>query len=145
MTVIDVAAGPGFAAFELSGLVGPRGRVVALERSPSLAMALTMMAEARRLTNIAVLQTDIASFAWPEGIADVVWCRFALALLKDPVSALQGMVRALKPGGAILLQEAFDCRSWRLAPRSPEFESYVAKLIEKRRADGEEPEIGNAC
>ena len=39
-TILDVGAGPGFASADLSELVGPSGRVIALERSPHFAATL---------------------------------------------------------------------------------------------------------
>ena len=57
---------------------------------------------------------------------------------------LRGIARALKPGGKLLIQEYYDYGSWHLAPRSPEFEAYVAKIIAKWRASGGESDVGLA-
>jgi SAM-dependent methyltransferase len=144
MTILDAGAGAGAATFELSKLAGEKGRVIAVERSAILAMALSMMASGRNAANVAVVQSSLTDFAWPEALADVVWCRFGLCHVCDAVAVVCGMVRSLKPGGVIVLQDAFDCGTWRLAPQSAEFESYVTKMMADRRADGAEPDIGLA-
>jgi ubiquinone/menaquinone biosynthesis C-methylase UbiE len=37
--VLDIGAGPGYAAVDLAGIVGPKGEVVAIERSVPCALA----------------------------------------------------------------------------------------------------------
>jgi SAM-dependent methyltransferase len=143
-SVLDVGAGPGYATLDLAEIVGPGGKVIALERSARFLAALKSFAAARGLANIAAVETDLMDYDWPEAVADRAWCRWVLAFVSDPAKLVRGMARALKPGGKLLLQEYYDYASWHLAPRSPEFEAYVAKIIAKWRKSGGEPDIGLA-
>ena len=144
MTVIDAGAGPGHATLDLAEIVGPRGRVIALERSRRFLDALEERAGARGLRNIETVETDLLDFDWGSVAADRLWCRWVLAFVADPASVVRGMGRALKPGGAALIHEYYDYASWRLAPPSAAFEDYVAKIIARWRASGGEPDIALA-
>jgi SAM-dependent methyltransferase len=139
-TVIDAGAGPGFATADLAEMVGSSGQVIAIERSRRFLDALST----RHLQNVQQAEADLVEYDWPSAVADRIWCRWVLAFVNDPAGVIAGMARALKPGGAILFQEYWDYRSWRLAPYSREFEEYVGKVIESWRAAGGEPDIGLA-
>src|ERR1700693_2761203 len=52
--VLDVGAGPGYATVDLAEIVGPTGRVVALERSTNFANAIKNTARTRGLANVEV-------------------------------------------------------------------------------------------
>jgi ubiquinone/menaquinone biosynthesis C-methylase UbiE len=143
-TVMDVGAGPGYGALDLAGIVGPRGRVIAVERSHRFLSALRAMAEARGLANIETAEADLLNYDWPREAVDRIWCRWVLAFIADPAKVVRGMARALKPGAKLIIQEYYDYASWHLAPRSPEFEAYVAKIIAKWRATGSDPDVGLA-
>jgi ubiquinone/menaquinone biosynthesis C-methylase UbiE len=140
-TVIDAGAGSGSATRDLAEIVGPKGRVIALERSHRFLAALKANAEAHGLANVEAVDTDLLDYAWPERIADRVWCRWVLAFVADPAAVVRGFARALKPGGKAIIQEYYDYGSWRLAPQSDVFEAHVAKIIAKWRASGGEPDI----
>src|SRR5947207_3564693 len=100
-TVIDAGAGPGYAAADLAGIVGPSGRVIAIERSRRFLDAL----EAKQLDIVETVEFDLVEYDWPAGIADRIWCRWVLAFVSDPARVVAGMARALKPGAAILFHE----------------------------------------
>ena len=144
MTVIDAGAGPGHATLDLAEIVGPYGRVVAVERSRRFLDALEARAAARGLTNIETVEADLSELDWTSFRADVLWCRWVLAFVPEPEPVVAGMAQALKPGGVALFHEYYDYASWRLAPRSPLFESYVTKIIARWRASGGEPDIALA-
>ena len=144
MTVIDAGCGPGHAALDLAEIVGPKGEVIALERSRRFLDALEASAKARGLANIRTIETDLAAFDWSNVTADFLWCRWVLAFLPSPGAIVAGMARALKPGGAALFQEYYDYASWRLAPLVPAFEDYVARIIARWRATGSEPDAALA-
>lgn len=141
-TIIDAGAGSGYATRDLAEIVGPKGRVIALERSHRFLAALNANAEAHGLANVEAVDTDLLDYAWPDAVADRIWCRWVLTFLTDPAAVVRGFARALKPGGKAIIQEYYDYASWRLAPKSDVFESYVAKIIARWRASGGEPDIG---
>jgi len=141
MTVIDAGAGPGHATLDLAEIVGPAGRVIAIERSRRFLDALEASAAARGLRNIETIEADLAEVDWTRFAADRLWCRWVLAFVPDAASVVHGMARAVRPGGALLFHEYYDYASWKLSPRSAAFEAYVAKIIARWRATGSEPDI----
>ncbi|HEY2071495.1 MAG TPA: methyltransferase domain-containing protein [Rhizomicrobium sp.] len=138
-TVIDAGAGPGYGTLELAEIVGPEGRVIGVERSRRFLDALAERTDGH--PNVRAIEADLLDYDWPEAVADRIWCRWVLAFVSDPARVVAGMARALKPGGALLIQEYWDYASWRLAPRAMEFEAYIGKIIASWRAAGGEPDI----
>src|SRR6202022_380466 len=61
MSVLDLGSGIGDVAFIAADLVGPTGKVVGIERNPTLLSVAQRRAEAARLTQVTFLQADITS------------------------------------------------------------------------------------
>ena len=57
--VLDVGAGPGYAAADLAEIVGPTGKVVAVERSANFVRALEERCRMRSLRNVDVHELDL--------------------------------------------------------------------------------------
>jgi SAM-dependent methyltransferase len=141
-TVIDAGAGPGFASLDLADIVGREGQVIAIERSSRFLARLGEEAARRGLSQIATIKGDLHDAIWPEAVADFVWVRWVLAFVADPDAVVGQMARALKPGGALLVQEYSDYCAWRLAPPSPAMDRFVEAVVMSWRASGGEPDIG---
>jgi ubiquinone/menaquinone biosynthesis C-methylase UbiE len=97
--VLDVACGTGIVARSVAPLVGPQGRVVALDLSPD------MLAVARTLPSpdgppIEWREGDAVSL--PDGPFDVVFCQQGLQFVDDKAAAVGEMTRVLAPGGRIV-------------------------------------------
>ncbi len=126
MTVIDAGAGPGHATLDLAEIVGPTGRVIALERSRRFLDTLEARARQRGITNIQTIEIDLADFDWSSVRADILWCRWVLAFVADPSGIVRGMAKALEPGGEALIHEYYDYGAWHMAPPSALFDDYIA-------------------
>src|SRR5215472_18130098 len=63
--VLDVGAGPGYAAIDLAEIVGPTGEVIALERSRNFIRAIEQACRARSLSNIRIHQLDLMTDELP--------------------------------------------------------------------------------
>lgn len=144
VVVIDSGAGPGFASLDLAEIVGKEGRVLALERSERFLGRLKEEASRRGLSQIQAVEGDLLSDVWPQGIADYIWCRWVLAFVSDPAEIVARMSRALKPGGALMIQEYSNYRTWQFAPPAPEMGRFVDAVVTTWRASGGEPDIGLA-
>src|SRR5207237_3970143 len=57
--VLDLGAGPGYAALDLAEIVGPSGEVVALERSGNFVNAMRKAFRQRGLTNVKIHELDL--------------------------------------------------------------------------------------
>src|SRR5438477_229199 len=91
-------AGGGSIALWLAEQVGPSGSVLATDID-------TRFLEGLARPNLAIRRHDIATDALPEAAFDLVHARFVLVHVPQRDTALQRMVRALKPGGWLVVEE----------------------------------------
>jgi SAM-dependent methyltransferase len=140
-TVLDVGCGPGYAALDLAELVGPSGRVVAIDKSERFLRALEAACCERRIGNITAYPADLDAGEFPDLIADCAWCRWVFAFVKNPRALLVRIAAALAPEAVIVVHEYFDYSTWRAAPPCPELEEFVGAVMASWRAQGGEPDI----
>src|ERR1043166_10222722 len=69
--VLDVGAGPGYATVDLSEIVGPSGKVVAVERSTNFVSAIKRATKS--LSNVEVHELDLMKDDLPAGPFDFAW------------------------------------------------------------------------
>ena len=140
-TVLDVGCGPGYAALDLAELVGPSGRVVAIDKSERFLRALDAKCRERDIDNITAHPADLDAGEFPDGIADRAWCRWVFAFVKNPSAILARIATALAPDGVIVLHEYFDYSTWRAAPPCSELKEFVSAVMASWRDNGGEPDI----
>ena len=138
-TVIDVGAGPGYAALDLSERVGPAGRVIALERSRNFLAHL--IEAAAGLPQIEAREHDVSAAPFGDAMADASWCRWLLSFAADPRRTVGHIARALKPGGVALFHEYADYGTWQMMPPDPDVDSFRALVVQSWRDAGGEPDI----
>jgi SAM-dependent methyltransferase len=126
---------------ELAEVVGPAGRVIAVDQSLRFLSALGRMRMEQGIGNISTLALNLDSGELPAGVADGAWSRWMLSFVKLPRDVLARIASALKPGGVLALHEYFDYSTWRTAPRTPELEEFVAAVMASWRETGGEPDI----
>lgn len=140
-TLIDLGCGPGYAALDLAEIVGPNGRIHALDRSRRFLDALEAFRTPRHLGQITPQELDLDEAPLSIEGADGAWARWVFAFVKQPRQLLEKVHGALKPGGVLVLHEYFDYRTWRMIPRCPEQEAFVAAVMASWRREGGEPDI----
>jgi len=140
--LIDIGCGPGYASVDLAAIVGPAGRITAVDRSPTFLESLAARAGDAGLQNIDALRVDLDSGALPRLEADGAWARWVFAFVTRPRELLAAVSAALKPGAALVVFEYFNYASWRLAPREPGLEELVQLVMKSWRSTGGEPDIG---
>lgn len=93
--IVDLGCGSGSSTLALSRLVGPGGRVTAVDVSPDL------VARAReRLAgcgNVDLIEADAETHAFPPG-HDALFSRFGAMFFDNPPAAFANLHRALAPG-----------------------------------------------
>jgi ubiquinone/menaquinone biosynthesis C-methylase UbiE len=100
--VLDVAAGTGDQTLMAAQRVGPTGYVLAIDLSASM---LKIADEALRnagLTNVETRVLDAEKIDLDPDSFDAVICRMGLMLFSNPVKALIGMRRVVKPTGKVV-------------------------------------------
>ncbi|MDH3648391.1 MAG: methyltransferase domain-containing protein [Saprospiraceae bacterium] len=142
--ILDIGSGLGLFSRMLSGRVA-EGKVVGIEKETdqikrAIEYALddgeTQMVEFRQGSayDLTLLSDEWGSF-------DLVFMRFLLEHLKNPVQALNQAHRALKPGGRIILIDD-DHANFRIAPLCPEFDRLWAAYSQVYKVLGNDPYIG---
>jgi len=140
-TVLDVGSGPGYASLDLAEMVGPSGRVVAIDKSERFLDAVDAMRRERGLDNITTYKADLDRGEFPSVMADRAWCRWVLSFTSKPGDVLERVAASLRPEGAIVLHEYFNYSTWRAVPQCPEVEEFVSAVMASWRASGGEPNI----
>ncbi len=141
-TLLDIGCGPGHAALDLAEIVGPSGKIIAIDRSRRFLNTLEAVRLQRGFDHIETRELDLDEAELPHVEADGVWARWVFAFVKQPRDLLARVGGAMKRGGVLVLHEYFDYSTWRLAPRSPHLEEFVQVVMASWRADGGEPDIG---
>ena len=101
-TAVDFGSGTGTFALPLAEMVGEKGRVYAVDRSPE------MMAHLRAKdppANIVFIQSDVEKSGLADGTADVALMMHILHEVKQPGEFVAEAARILKPGGRLVVLE----------------------------------------
>ena len=114
MTLLDVAAGTGLVAAEGQRLIGPSGRLLALDPSPG------MLAELRKKLDVETIEAYAESIPLPDNHVDFVSMGYALRHVGDLDQAFGEYLRVLRPGGRACIMEISrpESRLGRLALRA---------------------------
>ena len=126
--VLDIGAGPGYAATDLAEIVGPTGKVVALERSSNFIRALEQRRAAQGLNNVQVHELDLMTDDLPEESFDFSWCRWVASFVTDPALLVQKLGRVMRPGGVSIFHEYAHYLTWRFVPRLPSQERFAEEV-----------------
>ena len=140
MVCLDAGCGGGDVTFELARLVGPTGRVVGIDIDATKLDLAGREAEERRLGNVTFKLADIARSVG-EAEFDVVYARFLLTHLKDPAGALARMLRLLRPGGRLIVED-IDYSGSLCYPESAAYRRYVELYTQAALRRGGDPHIG---
>lgn len=98
-TVLELACGPGETGLLAAELVGPAGRVISTDLSPTMVEAARRGARARGLRNVETMVMDAQSLDLDDDVADAVICRLGMMFVPDPSEAFAEVRRVLRPGG----------------------------------------------
>ncbi len=109
--VVDVGCGAGIDSLIAAKKVGPDGRVIGVDMTPSMLEKARYAAYEARIANVEFREGYAEALPVDEGWADVVISNGVLNLMPDKEAALTEMSRVLKPGGRlqigdILVQKA---------------------------------------
>lgn len=99
--VVDIACGTGMVTLPAARAVAPHGRVVASDISRRMVDATARQAHDQAITNVDTVQRDAERLGNLATTApfDVALCSLGLMYVPAPATALDEIVRVLRPGG----------------------------------------------
>jgi ubiquinone/menaquinone biosynthesis C-methylase UbiE len=121
-TILELAAGFGATGHAAAELVGPEGRVVSTDFSPTMVDIARRRANHLGLTNVDHHTMDAERIELEDDSVDGVLCRFGYMLMPDCARALAETRRVLRRGGRVALAV------WREADRNP-WISIVGRML----------------
>ncbi len=105
MSCLDVGCGSGDVTLRMAALVGAEGNVVGVDRDQSILQLASQEAERQGLP-VTFRRLDTEELA-EESAYDLVFARYLLSHLPRPQRAVELMVRAVRPGGRLVLEDVF--------------------------------------
>ena len=104
-TVADVGAGVGYTSLRMARRVGPEGLVLATDIQPQMLQMLASNARTAGVENIRPIRSTATDPKLPEGEVDLILMVDVYHECTHPEETLQGLRKALKPGGRLVLVE----------------------------------------
>jgi SAM-dependent methyltransferase len=103
--VLDVGSGSGTDALIAARLVGPQGKVWALDMTPAMVRRLCDLVARLGLRNVDVIEGSAEAVPLPDASVDVITSNGVLNLVPDKPAAFGEIARVLKPGGRLQISD----------------------------------------
>lgn len=143
--VLDVGSGLAQFSRMMALAVGSSGRVIGVERDAAqIEEATTQAADAGEANLVDLRRGEATALPLQDdewGSFDIAFCRFVLEHVSEPVDVVRQMVRAIKPGGRVIIADD-DHDLLRLWPELPEGERLWRAYIDSYAAIGNDPYVG---
>lgn len=103
--IADIGAGSGFMALEFARLVGPKGRVLAVDINPKMMERLAGLAKEKGLGHLETIVGKDNDPLLKANSVDIVFVCDTYHHFEYPKTMLKAIHKALRPGGQIVLVE----------------------------------------
>jgi arsenite methyltransferase len=103
--IVDVGCGAGIDSLIAAGMVGPNGRVIGVDMTPSMLAKAGKAAAEAGLDNVEFRHGYGEELPVADGWADVVISNGVLNLMPDKAAGLQEMARVLRPDGRLQIAD----------------------------------------
>jgi ubiquinone/menaquinone biosynthesis C-methylase UbiE len=127
-TVLDLCCGSGLMIPHLRERVGAAGSVVALDRSRKMLEVTERKAAREGWRNVRTVCGDVAAFA-PEAPADGVVFSISLSAVPDCEAVLRAAAGFLRPGGRMVILDAFHNSGRWYFPATNLYTSLKARVV----------------
>lgn len=102
--VADIGAGTGYFSFRIAPLV-PQGKVLAVDIQPEMLDIINLFKEEKNNVNVEPILGNVTSPNLPNESIDLALMVDAYHEFEYPFEMMSGVVKALKPGGRVVLVE----------------------------------------
>jgi ubiquinone/menaquinone biosynthesis C-methylase UbiE len=103
--VADIGAGSGYHVVRMAPMVGPAGKVVAVDVQPEMISYLRNRLKKEKITNVDLVLGSDSSCRLPPGYIDKMLLVDVYHEFEYPWQMARSMLQALKPGGRLYLVE----------------------------------------
>jgi SAM-dependent methyltransferase len=104
MTIADIGAGSGYLSRRMVAIVAP-GRVFAVDVQPQMVALLTELSQKPEFKNLVPIQGNTRDVKLPPASTDLAVLVDVYHELAYPYEVMSSLIRALKPGGRVVLVE----------------------------------------
>ena len=104
-TIADLGAGSGYYSFRVAPLVGPTGKVLAIDIEPAMLEAIVQRAQREHISNVATVRSSAQDPNLAAGSVDLLFMVDVYHELEYPYEMMTKVRAALKPGGRVALIE----------------------------------------
>lgn len=140
-SVLDVGAGPGFAAMDLAHVVGSSGRVLGLELSHDYVRAGRAIARDAALPQLELRQHNLLTEPWPKERFGLIWCRWVAMFLPQLEPLIKGVEGCIQPGGRWIIHEYLHWDTFALHPHGDAVARFGQACQLSFRASGGDPDV----
>ncbi|MCZ6674817.1 MAG: methyltransferase domain-containing protein [Verrucomicrobia bacterium] len=119
--ILDLGCGPGFASRDLANLVGPKGKIFAVDASEKFIHFLNQQLKTSAIKNISTQVSDVHALDLPSNRVDGVFARWVMCFVKNPEKVISEAVRVLRPGGSLVIMDYFNYLSVNIFPNRESF------------------------
>lgn len=134
MTVCDMGCGNGYHTLPLAEMVGPEGKVLAVDAQPQMIEMLQQQLESHGLKNVQPILGLFHDPRLPANSCDMILLVDVYHEFSHPVEMLAAMRKALKPDGQLVLVE-FRAED-EAVPIKPEHKMSKAQIHKEMEANG---------
>jgi ubiquinone/menaquinone biosynthesis C-methylase UbiE len=139
MRALDLGCGGGAVTLKMAALVGSEGEVVGIDLDPSILRLAQQEADGSKLpVTFRHLEAEELN---EESSYDFAYARYLMSHLRHPERALEFMVRALRPGGLLAVEDVFFPGHICYPPNAA-FDRYLELYQAVVRAKGADSAIG---
>jgi SAM-dependent methyltransferase len=137
--VLEVGPGQGSLHLELRRRVG--GPIDAVEHSPAFAAGLAKLCARDGLGAGTIWQQDLADAPLPANTYDLVFARWVFLFLPEPAAHVRKLVRALKPGGLLAIEDYYR-ETFAMVPMPADWSDAVAADVAFFATQGGDANVG---
>lgn len=142
MKVADFGCGPGLLTHWFARQVGPEGLVTGIDANAQfLEDARARTASLDPGAQVTFIESDVMDTSLPAGSFDLVFCRFLLVHLKQPLECLREMARLLRPGGWIVAEEC-EISGGFTEPASSAYQEMMRRMLQTGNTIGVDYDLG---
>lgn len=133
--VLDAGSGPGFVSFDIRKLIGDTGEITALEPSEIYLNHFKNYSIQNKWLNAKAVLGTAENAELPENYYDLVFSRWVIGFVPDPELFISKLVKTLKPGGIIALED-YAFHGLNLIPRGGAYEKLPQYVTEYWKISG---------